>query len=627
MEINHKKKKYAWIGYTFLFVITIMTLLTVILWKPLIGLFVTLVIVLTIFVGSVLKAFCQKEYRDVKKSDLIRPIIEKDIYNSQKLLRYSAAVLAFISLTTTANGMKSFVFDFSWLAYLGSFAVQSILVVFSLLLCRFFVQVTVLSWPAYIKRLTNGLMILFFCVVFTVSSIFSFSYIANNAYKDSWANDSETIIQNYLLDAVYQLRAENERRGEIILNNINNTAKDKLIGVIDTIRKQEELELNEELLRKIELFDYEKLDENKVDIDKEEWIRQYPQYDEHIEQLYSDYNNTYRSGYANAVQVYNDIVDTIKACENYSDVMAKTANISHKIDEACNSLQSLINVIDDWKTSRLVNDVSIYRARFEAASNTLIKEFDNLETYIIDLQRISEDLDSKIRDSSTSEELERLLSQVYLLGINADIQLNELIKSISELSIEVFNSEEFNGDVIQNIVSFRDDLMRYSDYLILKNELDTYIDSRLKRTYHIKADSEIISASAAEESTEVTTDEQFIYTISEIEWKNCRNDDFDLFYTYVKLLPDFSRIDSGMTDGYDVNIVLNEASILQRDLLGELTDFEKAFNYFKYQFPVMAYFSAFIAVFFDLGAFFTGCFLYVTEYFEKKSETCAHIEC
>jgi len=75
-----------------------------------------------------------------------------------------------------------------------------------------------------------------------------------------------------------------------------------------------------------------------------------------------------------------------------------------------------------------------------------------------------------------------------------------------------------------------------------------------------------------------------------------------------------------MTDGYDVNIVLNEASILQRDLLGELTDFEKAFNYFKYQFPVMAYFSAFIAVFFDLGAFFTGCFLYVTEYFEKKRE-------
>lgn len=621
MEINHKKRKrYAWIGYTFLFILTVITLLAVTLWKPLIGLFVTFVIVLTIFVGSVLKAFCQKEDRDVKKSYLIRPIIEKDIYNSQRLLRYSTAVLAFISLLTTANGMTSFVFDSSWLAYLGSFAVQSILVVFSLLLCRFFVQVTVLSWASYIKRLTNGLMILFFCVVLIVSSTFSFSYIANNAYKDSWANDSETIIQNYLLDAVYQLRAENERRGEIILDNINSTAKGKLIGAIDAIKKQEELELDEELLRKIEIFDYEKKDEKQVDIDKEEWIMQYPQYKDHIEQLYSDYNDTYKSGYVEAVQIYNDSVDMIKECKDYSDVIAKTENIIHKIDGAHNNLQSLIDAIEDWKTSKLVNDVSIFRARFKAASNTLIRELDNLKKNIIDLQRISESLDSKIRDNSTSKEAERLLSQVYLLGINADIQLNELIKSISELSVEIFNSEESNGDVIQNIVSFRDDLIRYSDYLILKNELDTYIDSRLKRTYHIKTDSEIISESVAEDSAKETTEEQFIYIISEIEWKNYRNDDFDLFYTYVKLLPGFSRIDSDMTDGYDVNIVLNEASILQRDLLGELTDFEKAFNYFKYQFPVMAYFSAFIAVFFDLGAFFTGCFLYVTEYFEKKRE-------
>ena len=34
----------------------------------------------------------------------------------------------------------------------------------------------------------------------------------------------------------------------------------------------------------------------------------------------------------------------------------------------------------------------------------------------------------------------------------------------------------------------------------------------------------------------------------------------------------------------------------------------------------MAYFSAFIAVFFDLGSFFTGCFLYATEYFVIKEK-------
>ena len=69
-----------------------------------------------------------------------------------------------------------------------------------------------------------------------------------------------------------------------------------------------------------------------------------------------------------------------------------------------------------------------------------------------------------------------------------------------------------------------------------------------------------------------------------------------------------------------MNEVLERSTEVQRDLLGELTEFEKAFNYFKYRFPIMAFFSAFIAVFFDLGAFFTGCFLYATEYFNIKKE-------
>ena len=140
--------------------------------------------------------------------------------------------------------MKSFVFATSWMAYMGSFAVQSILVVFSLLLCRFFVQVTFLSWPIYIKKLTkNFVWLYFFCVALIVSSTFSFCYIANSAYKDSWPSDSEIIIQNYFMNEVYKLREENEYRGEVISSYINEIAKEKLLRLIDNSKIQERKEL------------------------------------------------------------------------------------------------------------------------------------------------------------------------------------------------------------------------------------------------------------------------------------------------------------------------------------------------------------------------------------------------
>ena len=99
-----------------------------------------------------------------------------------------------------------------------------------------------------------------------------------------------------------------------------------------------------------------------------------------------------------------------------------------------------------------------------------------------------------------------------------------------------------------------------------------------------------------------------------------RNEDFNELSTYLKSLPDMLNIDSKSKAQYNTEDILGIVTVYQRDLLGNLTDFEKAVNYFKYKFPVMAYFSAFIAVFFDLGSLFTGCFLYATEYFDIKEK-------
>ncbi len=78
----------------------------------------------------------------------------------------------------------------------------------------------------------------------------------------------------------------------------------------------------------------------------------------------------------------------------------------------------------------------------------------------------------------------------------------------------------------------------------------------------------------------------------------------------------------------DADVILKEAEIIRRDLLGNLTAFEKSLNYFNYDFRKMAIFSAFVAVFLDLGAFLTGCFLYSARFIqiEKKEKSSGEAE-
>ncbi len=156
------EKSKAWIFYTLLFVFITLVIFTMINWNPLLGCVCLFLTFLTIIVGSILKAFFNNG--NIGNRTIVLLDME-ELKGSQRLLRYATAILAFLSLLTTANGMKSFVFSESWMAYLASFAVQSILVVFSLLLCRFFVQVIDLGWALYIKRIVNGIMVVFFVLL------------------------------------------------------------------------------------------------------------------------------------------------------------------------------------------------------------------------------------------------------------------------------------------------------------------------------------------------------------------------------------------------------------------------------------------------------------------------------
>lgn len=611
-----KNHNLEWISKTILFVVVMIGLCILVTWKPLFGSVIALLLFLTVFVGSVLKAYTKYKYTQDK--DPVQPMLlsEKEGKGSQRLLRYATAVLSFLSLITTANGMESFVFDTSWMAYCGSFAVQSILVVFSLLLCRFFVQVTVLSWPKHIKMIVNALMIVFFCVALLVSSIFSFTYIANNAYKDSWARDSEKIIQGYLLEEFAELQKENEKRGKSILNTINTTANDRLQGVLSKVEDNKKDTLKVSIDLKIQQASFESQDLTVADINKDEWLTAFPKYQLQIEFLYNSYEKSYIPIFKEQANVYHGLLNTFTQWKNsmpeVDEVLSETESMQQKIQTAVASLESAKTSIDSWQTSGQRVDHSAYKENYKLACDGLVQKFNTLSRVVDDLYESAKEWD-KLENERSIDELNDVLSQIYLLGVDTKIEMSDLVERINSFAIKASSNENYSNEDIKNIIALKDALVSYKKYVELREDLSDFSSKRLQITYQILNKDKDKMTEESQQSTEDQTE----YVVSEEQWRDVRNADFNRLYTFIVSLPDASGNAIGSRD---VSDVMEEASNLQRDLLGDITSFEQAFIYFKYRFPVMAFFSLAIAVFFDLGAFFTGCFLYATEYFTFRKE-------
>ena len=614
------KGKIVGIAYTIIFAILIIVLFICVRLKSILGLSVVIILTLTFIVGRIIMAYCVNSGNEENGEigEIIEPIDKKTLLSSQKLLRYATAALAFLSLLTTAYGMNSFVFDTPWKSYVASFAVQSILVIFSLLLCRIIVKIHILSWALYKKKLVSSFLILFFCMALTVSSVFSFSYIVNNAYKKSWASDREKIIQNYLLDVVYQLREENECRGNNILHAIHLTAGNDLMGAIDIIREQEKTNMDNDIGNRINNLTYDEVDPEGVNINQDDFYAHYPtRYQAAAEQLYSSYTNWYEKEYKEIAHKYNSYIGEIKEWKNKpiqnSEILEKCNSISREIVGLAKRLITLKEGIEGWKTSQLREDISDYRVKFQQQAEILYDQLDMLQKDLDEIKNMAEKSIAYDKGDTISTELDQILSKIYLFGIDENIQIIDLVNEVNSLAISSLNNPGHDSDVIQNLVSLKDKLLSYSEYLALKNAINNFIDNRLKITYQIGDVENCISE-----------DNQSLYIISETEWRELRNNSFDEFYTMVKSLPDISFIDvssDNVTSDFVPNAILDEAIIYQRNLLGDLTEFEKAFIYFKYpSYSLMAFFSAFIAVFFDLGSFFTGCFLYTTEYFKKDMD-------
>lgn len=501
------------------------------------------------------------------------------------------------------------------------------------------------------KALVIGALTVFLAVSFVISSSFSFSYIANNAYSSSWNDDSEVMIQRYLIQSASNLSYENDRIIESISECINDH-NDSLSQTIDTYVDKQESSLTE-LTTAFVLAKYSRPQDNSDhgfllsnDVINS-WKMRYPNHSADIDGLIMQFDacQTDLNEYYDVLeQIVNDFnIKEDVSQRKWDNILSTLEKSSIDLESLSKSLSLLNDRTNNLRTYIVNVDFDTYRgalseeiSKFNNHVNKCKMEIDNLMPRVKGVSNKNLSSDS---DTSLYEQLKELQNNIHTINnANGDdgykTQIDTILKSLSNIISNYSNNDIFDAKALSNLLELETLVKTYGNCLDLDKQLKDYINSDLSITYKISDDEETNIAEYGN-----------IKNVTYSEWVSARDRDFMKLFSLIRELPSVLPVQENITSNdttndnktktnntvnddiaYNAEAILYEANLLRRDLIGELTDFEKSFNYFKYDFSFMAFFSAFMAVFFDIGAFLTGCFLYVIKHIEKRYPSEEHKE-
>ena len=211
---------------------------------------------------------------------------------------------------------------------------------------------------------------------------------------------------------------------------------------------------------------------------------------------------------------------------------------------------------------------------------------------------------------------EDILKRINEIQIKAEVSstqdaakndLDNLLEEVNAWTV----SQNLTSQTVEKIRKFCENLKEYRKYIELKQTLEKLNEDAIKKVY-------IVVSSEEEEKTVG----DILYT-TEAKWMAARNETFYILENSIALLPDDLNIEIDESeDASKISEVPSEAIRMQRTLFAELTDVERAINYFGNEYAgyhKMAVFSVVMAVFFDLGAFISGNLVMLIQYFEEDS--------
>ena len=560
-----------------------------------------------------------KAWTDRNISQIETNVGDKEVTTSIRLLRYAASALAFISFITTAEGLCEFVFTEVWQAYLASFAVQSILLIFNFLFFHFYIRINNLDeFPLFFKRVLTYFIVFLFTIALIISSTFSFVFIANNTYLSMRAKNSNITIERFLKDETYRLGTINDDIGKDLRTDITEKTK-ALQEIISAQAAVMDSENETNIDNALSNFDIEKYTaetdgfytETELNKDVEDAL--YPDEFQSIYDTLNTYKETYDFIYTNTYQAAYKFYDDLKKASNKSQY-TKESDLQAQIDsldEANKNIVSNLQNLDQLRSGNYDNYIKPYKQRAWSAFNGLQSGIQSLEllykTILPEYQAVAA---STSATQASSISVKEILAFVYTNEYDKT-QIKRIQTFLSGQQEILLNANTDEEEKLKNLAEFIETFNDFAKYAELKKIIDNFIEDDLSITYYIKSENE----------TDAPMSDGKLKVVSEADWTKERKEDFIKFISYIKLLPDVEAHkekynESALVRDYKPEQVLQSAYIINRDLLENISGFEKAINYFKYDFSLMAMFSLAMALFMDVASFLTGGFMFAASFFE-----------
>ncbi|WP_133967246.1 hypothetical protein [Eubacterium limosum] len=584
--------------------------------------------------------FFRKIYRSRNDNSLhnveVYELDQKQTKESLRLMRIAAACLALISFFTTAGGLDEFAFTVSWHAYIASFSIQTVLLVFSFFIWEFYVRLEKREFSSFYKNIIVFIMLLLYLIALFLSSSFSFVFVANNTYKDVKDINSNISIEKFLVSETYNLKNVNESMGEEIKENLK-TNVDSIKELIDkekTGRMSKFIEINssDEGLKNFsppsaisKKFNSQSLEGKGNEGEKNELLSSFNTYYEKYEEYLQNYTRSYKK-YENIVKNKDD-----NSLDNLSDY---TQMLNGNIE----NLSRLLDHVNGTQGAYFTDSLTPFKNDLSSNIDNLVNKSKNLKVKFEELESISPQKGTNDDEISLINDI---LTTIYTDNPDSskinDLR-NDLILNINENIV----TDQIGSEDLLKINDFTNYLKYYGEYAELKTQLENYINNEVKRSYiivdsnnpvyenleneggivnsgeyRIKADNSIEKREESQKSSLPEAEKNIYYTDIQ-KWKEERKRQFSEFTNSVKLLPQITEMDTSKYNGkenYKEDKVLEKAYTMNRDLLEPISDYEQAFNYFKYDFKMIAWIALFIAVFFDISAFLIGGFMFSAKYF------------
>lgn len=526
--------------------------------------------------------------------------------------------------------MKDVVFG-GWLAYPASIAVQVTLAFLSFFLLRFIFAVKELQWPSLAKRITSCLLVLITTGYLTMSSLFSYSFIVTKAYEKTRTENNEAIARTYFTETANLLESENRRRGTALYSAMKAAINDpnglsaavQLQQDTDTIQKNSDLLLFLTDVRNItDKITFETMTDF-VD------VTNLSSGDQRNMDTLLD-NNAILQGKADDLddvlskldlilnkdsQTWSK-VDYIVIRDCYIDLYGKVStNAEGTLNEVFNTIEGLSVKNQALKDHILKTETSWNRLRdkFRKLESKLENAYAYIEQNNMAMMQTSQSNSS----AATIQSADAILRRINEIKIKAESSgtQNDAKKEVETLLTEINNWASAQGlpsEVLESVQNFCENLKEYRKYIELEQGLEQFNNEAVGTIYVVISDED--------EEKSVGN----VSYVKEDKWIAARNDAFYALESGVSLLPnepvgteaEESTVDNKITE------IPSEAIRLQKLLFAELTDVERAINYFEKEYTgyrEMAVFSVVMAVFFDLGAFISGNLVMLIEYFIKES--------